>query len=371
MVRPIQKDEQDENQFKFGDLGGFMGGGSNFAATEGGKFAGNGEGTGFVNASDYLSANKGKGVALGEDLTKDATAATDEFNKGVDEFSGIDTSYNPGEDKFADVLNDPMAGDHIVSRPARTGAGPGFPGQNYPGPKIPSTAMESRKIPGRASGEFAQAEEYYKNGSHAYKGPKADEINAKYNSLDKLRLGHESIAKTFDPKTPEGRTLRESKLDQKAKDSGLTYGSGSRGFDAMFMEAENPDLFKKKYDGLTGALERFKGLDGVLQEKVKGASASTEAGAAYDAERALKASQEGKKARDREDAVTTKAPKPGSIPVPIDPMNDANGYPTNPDVWKNWTYDAGTKTYHDIAPDGTIRVVDENGQPVNNDGFFD
>lgn len=383
MVRPIQKNEQDENQFKFGDLGGYMGGSSNFASTDGGKFEGEGEGTGFVNASDYLTANKGKGVDLGNELTKDATTATTDFNKGVDDFNSIDTSYKSSEDLYADVINNPMVGDHTVTKMVgKTGTLNKKPGS------VPQIVVEERTIPGRSAEEFAKAAEYYGQGKNAYKGPKAADIDAKYSSLEKLRLGNEGLAKTFDPNSDEGKDLRSKRLDDKAKGQGLTYGSGSRAFDAMFMEAENPDLFKSKYDALTGALKRFDGLGGVRDEKIKGAAESIAEGIKFDASRAEKAQAEGKAARDRADAVTTKAKAPGTIQTdPLMPSNEpvvtkvksgddsvtANSTRT---TYADGSYDEDTRVGQrpiKIRFDkngNVIEMLDENGNPTNGQGIF-
>ena len=386
MVRPIRRDEQDEAQYKFGDLGGYMGGGSNFAATGGGQFSGDGQGTGFVNATDYLSANKGKGAALGEEITSDATAATDGFNAGVDDLTGTQIGWEaPTDDPFRDTVNNPLEGEHSVrigeKKNANTGRLPGrIGGANAPGNQV----VLSKTVKGRSAGEFQEAEDHFSKDPNKYKGPSESDIDGKYSALDQLRIGDplnkkpglNDLLKTYDPNSETGRTLRESKLDDKAKSSGISYGSGSRGFDAMFMEAENPNLFKSKYDNLDAALKRFNGLGEVADTKKGEIRASTAKAGAYDDDLQAAAASEREKAiaraaeagKEKSPAVT---PKPvltnpdGSIARPPDASGGSAApydpkISSSPDSWRTDSIKNGDP--NSIPSNGNVAVDITGGQ---------
>lgn len=297
MVRPIQKNEKDDANFRYGDLGaGFMQSGSAGSADTGnGAFSGQSDGTGFVNAQDYLGANEGKGKALGDDLTQDVTGLTNDINSQTSGLRNLKTSSElPNSDS--------PIGDKIV----------------FPNPNRSSADL------------FAEAEKY-KNHPNAYKGENADQIDSRFNALEKLRMGDsgakkegaESLQKAFNPDDPTSRDLRERRLDVKAAKSGIGYGSGSRGFDAMFMEKESPDLFKSKYDALTKALQGYGGLKEIKDSKKIEATKSAADAMAFDDELAANFTRQGSLAYEGENPSTVgTTKKPGTSPV-IDPAEQA------------------------------------------------
>lgn len=246
MVRPLSKDEQSELDKLFGSpdapgssgAGGVFGstGGALSAGTQGGKFSGETAGTGFVNASQYMDANKGKGAALGEKITAGASGLSDKISGGINEFKGMD----PGT--FApDAEADRAADDTLGWDSSRGGT--------------------------KTSKDFEDAENYYLGKKGSYKSLAGD-LDARYEALQGLKGMGDDWKRKLDPNSSDARSTRSSLLKDTAKSQGLYgYGDNAQAFDSMFMEAESPDLISKKYNALEGALSGFAGLDTLLSDK--------------------------------------------------------------------------------------------------------
>jgi YD repeat-containing protein len=382
MVRPIRPNEKDESSFRYGDLdaiggAGFVGGSSGGVSTGGGKFTGDGQGTGFVNARDYLGANMGKGSAMGEDVTSDAQASIDGITKGNEEMKGLKVDpfapplggQNPLPDK---IINKRPTTKDIISR----NGGPAGDSIN------PSSSWET-EVPGLAD-EYDRIAGEYAGRPNKYKGPKSSDINQKYDALSKLSTDGLKLKNVYDPSSPGARDLRANRLDDSANKKGISYGSGSRSFDAMLMEAESPDIFQRKYDALGRALDDFEGMDEVRDEKTAAADKAAADAESYDATEEAKARAAAARERQKNDG-SAEAGQAGTFAGTVsgtskvsagdDPGNmPGSTKTTNPDG----SYQVQTKvnqrdvTMRYDASGRLIEILDSNGNPIKDGGgIFD
>lgn len=370
MVRPLSKDEQSELDKLFGSpeapgssgSGGVFGstGGALSAGTQGGKFSGETAGTGFVNASQYLDANKGKGAALGEKITAGASGLSDKISGGISEFKGM----NPGS--FAPDAEADKAADETLNWNSSQGGK-------------------------KTSKDFEDAENYYLGKKGSYKSLAGD-LDARYEALQGLKGMGDDWKRKLDPNSSDARGTRSSLLKDAAKSEGLYgYGDNAQAFDSMFMESESPDLISKKYNALEGALSGFAGLDTLLTEKKaadfkKGSDTESYYGAKADQARTRKEAT-----REREQRGKSGMPGKGDLWAPIDPsssttdVSSANTADYKDPVFgggdskiQTTTYPDGTREeYNEFTgdrvttyPDGSKRVVAKNGMSIeyNADG---
>jgi hypothetical protein len=300
MVRPIRPNEKDESSFRYGDLdaiggAGFVGGSSGGVATGGGQFTGDGQGTGFVNARDYLGANMGKGSAMGEDVTSDAQASIDGITSGNEGMKGIKVDpFSPplgGQNPLPDpIINRRPTRDEILSR----GGGSMGPAGDV------SKPWTDTQVPGLAD-EYDRIADEYAGRPNKYQGPKSSDINQKYDALSKLSMEGLKLKNVYDPKSSGAKDLRANRLDDSANKKGIAYGSGSRSFDAMLMEAESPDIFQRKYDALGRALDDFEGMDEIRDEKSAAADKAAADAESYDAREEAKARAAAERERKKQD----------------------------------------------------------------------
>lgn len=371
MVRPLSKDEQSELDKLFGSpdangpgsSAGVFGasGGALSAGTQGGKFAGETAGTGFVNASQYLDANKGKGEALGEKITAGASGLSDKISGGISEFKAM----NPGS--FAPDAEADKAADETLNWNSSQGGK-------------------------KTSKDFEDAETYYLGKKGSYKSLAGD-LDAKYGALQGLKGMGDDWKRKLDPNSADARSTRSSLLKDTAKSQGLYgYGDNAQAFDSMFMEAESPDLINKKYNALEGALSGFAGLDTLLSEKKAEDAKKGSDLDSYYSEKADQARGRKDATREREGRAKSGPAGQGDLWAPTDPKTEsrkAEGADlpqgANDPLFGGGSAQVHTTTYPDgtreeyneftgdkktIYPDGSSRSESKNGMWVetNPDG---
>lgn len=369
MVRPLSREEMQQLDQMFGGnlsgSAGLMGGGATNGTvnTQGGKFSGETDGTGFVNADRYLAANAGKGIKLGDQITSDATGVTNTLNTNVDAIKNAAIpKFNP---------SDKVAKAEKIDAELGGGA-----------PLNPQSAFDSRS----KAWQDVIDEVNSGNGRYSYDSSPID--NAK-TAIDKAKQGDEGKNNGADQQRSllsdkdGGRSARSLLLKQKAdKDKISGYGDGSREFDSMFLEAESPDLIKNRLDALNSAYDRAFGgsLDELIKSKKKEAADEQARSDQYYSDARIKGETGKAKAEaDRKKYDQENKKQKGS----------GDGIPFKPDITtetRTETYDANPSpfikdkktanttvttypdgSYDEQRPDGFVAKYDRNGNMLNED----
>lgn len=205
------------------------------------------QGTGFINAQQYLDANKGKGKSM------------------ADRVAGQAASDNTGLENSANALINKNITDYNPEEFYNSKIG------NHLGIDYDSMNDEDRKK------RLSDEENYWndlsaKSGDYSYGSSwldenEVDDLWSKIGGPDGTKSKAEK-AKTAMGKGASGSQTRTQILKDLQGKSGLSsYDDNAAAFDSMFMEAEGADQFNNTYNLLQGNLDKYFGTGADNLEK--------------------------------------------------------------------------------------------------------